>query len=153
MTRALALLCLLCAAGCAASRSGGGGNPTGAPPDASRDRATGGPSIAAPADSMTLCWHAPRYGTRGCGPDTRDTLRDPVRCDVLRLKGQIPGYAPGMMDRPAGMDSVRAWSRADTVARLWAMPGQPCEVRVAGGEYVVVARNGAGVGCWSRVVR
>lgn len=110
------------------------------------------PALAAPADSLTLRWTAPAFGRASCGPDLARPLRDPLRCEVLRLRGQAPAWRLGCEASVACWDSVRAQTVPDTVARLWAAPGAPCSVRVAAGEYTVVSRNAAGASCWSRVV-
>lgn len=196
MTRLAALALLALAAGCAASRSGGGErvatgpareqarrggavaplavSPAAAPADSltlreqrwlskldslSRlpdfVRVLGADTLFAPSpDSLTLRWTLPTRGAIGCWADPASRVYDRQRWSVLRLKWQPPWYAPGMMDRPAGMDSIRAWTRPDTVASGCGWPGDSCAARVARGpEYTVVTRNGVRWSCWSALRR
>lgn len=156
--RVLTLLLTLTLAGCAASNKVGGTVGERVPAVAPAHGVVGGSDLrlapAAPADSLTLRWTLPTRGAIGCWADPASRVYDRQRWSVLRLKGQPPWYAPGMMDRPAGMDSIRAWTRPDTVASGWGWPGEQCAARVVRGpEYAVVARNSRGWNCWGRIVR
>lgn len=97
---------------------------------------TGGHARAVVADSSALTFTAPSFGSLGCEPDTAKPLHGGQRVYLLRLKGQVPNYWPGMMQTVAGMDSVRLLTRPDTVWRAAVQPGVRCSVRVAAGEYV-----------------
>lgn len=111
------------------------------------------PAASAPADSVTIRFHAPSHGALSCdAPDTTRPLRDAVRVIVMRLKGQPPFYRPGCEFNAACWDSVVRYGEPDTLWQAWAVPGAACSLRVARGAQYVPRVRGQACGAWKVLV-
>ena len=107
----------------------------------------------APADSVTLTYTAPTYGSLGCEPDTTKPLHDWLRVAVMRLRGQAPSWYPGAERDSAAWRRVVAECQPDTIAWRWVLPGWRDSVRVGSGQYIAVPFNSAGPArCHWRIV-
>ena len=102
------------------------------------------------ATAVMLQWHAPlALGCDGSGGPAHDAQ------EQVGLK--LNTVTPPMYYRGCEFDSacwaqVVAFNVPAEAFRFTAPPGARCSTAVTSGQFVVVAVNGRGPGCWSRIV-